>query len=52
MLGSPTMYIALLNHPDLDNMIYLVLKSVISGSAPLPVEVIKAIRKKNRSSYF
>ena len=33
------MYIGLLNHPNLKNMIYHPLNACISGSAPLPVEV-------------
>jgi long-chain acyl-CoA synthetase len=37
--GAPTMYIALLNHPDLARYDLSSIKVCISGSAPLPVEV-------------
>ncbi|MCZ0754824.1 long-chain-fatty-acid--CoA ligase [Anoxybacillus sp. J5B_2022] len=37
--GAPTMYIALLNHPNLVNYDLSSIKVCISGSAPLPVEV-------------
>lgn len=37
--GAPTMYIALLNHPDLDKYDLSSIKACISGSAPLPKEV-------------
>ncbi|RAK21311.1 long-chain acyl-CoA synthetase [Anoxybacillus vitaminiphilus] len=37
--GAPTIYIALLNHPDLKNYDLSSIKVCISGSAPLPVEV-------------
>jgi len=37
--GAPTMYIALLNHPNLANYDLSSIKVCISGSAPLPVEV-------------
>ncbi|WP_027409535.1 AMP-binding protein [Anoxybacteroides tepidamans] len=37
--GAPTMYIALLNHPNLSKYDLSSIKACISGSAPLPVEV-------------
>ncbi|MDT2045252.1 MULTISPECIES: long-chain-fatty-acid--CoA ligase [Bacillaceae] len=37
--GAPTIYIALLNHPDLSKYNLSSIDSCISGSAPLPVEV-------------
>src|SRR5690606_34327069 len=37
--GAPTMYIGLLNHPDLTKYDLSSIKCCISGSAPLPVEV-------------
>lgn len=37
--GAPTMYIGLLNHPDLHKYDLSSIDSCISGSAPLPVEV-------------
>ncbi|TXC90155.1 AMP-binding protein [Metabacillus litoralis] len=37
--GAPTIYIALLNHPDIQKYDLSSIKCCISGSAPLPVEV-------------
>ncbi|WP_336606263.1 AMP-binding protein [Fictibacillus marinisediminis] len=37
--GAPTMYIALLNHPDLMKYDLSSIQACISGSAPLPMEV-------------
>lgn len=37
--GAPTMYIGLLNHPDVEKYDLSSIKACISGSAPLPVEV-------------
>ncbi|WP_409289685.1 long-chain-fatty-acid--CoA ligase [Peribacillus sp. SCS-37] len=37
--GAPTMYIALLNHPDLARYDLSSITACISGSAPLPVDV-------------
>jgi long-chain acyl-CoA synthetase len=37
--GAPTIYIGLLNHPDLKKYNLSSIKACISGSAPLPVEV-------------
>ena len=37
--GAPTMYIGLLNHPDIEKYDLSSIKACLSGSAPLPVEV-------------
>nr|WP_106780256.1 long-chain-fatty-acid--CoA ligase [Lysinibacillus timonensis] len=37
--GAPTMYIGLLNHPDIGKYDLSSIKACISGSSPLPVEV-------------
>jgi long-chain acyl-CoA synthetase len=37
--GAPTIYIGLLNHPDIKNYDLSSIDSCISGSAPLPIEV-------------
>ena len=37
--GAPTMYIGLLNHPDLQKYDLSSIKACLSGSAPLPVEI-------------
>lgn len=37
--GAPTMYIGLLNHPDIGKYDLSSIEACISGSAPLPVEV-------------
>ncbi|WP_308216565.1 AMP-binding protein [Pseudalkalibacillus decolorationis] len=37
--GAPTMYIGLLNHPNIENFDLSSIRNCISGSAPLPVEV-------------
>lgn len=41
----PTMYIGMLNHPDLKNTDMSCIKGAFSGSAPLPVEVIHDFEK-------
>ncbi|WP_062355302.1 long-chain-fatty-acid--CoA ligase [Bacillus kwashiorkori] len=43
--GAPTMYIGLLNHPDLSKYDLSSIDSCISGSAPLPVEVQEQFEK-------
>lgn len=43
--GAPTMYIGLLNHPDIGNYDLSSIKACISGSAPLPVEVQQQFEK-------
>ena len=52
LLGSPTMYIALLNHPDLEQYDLSCFKICLSGSAPLPVEVIKSLEEKTGAHIF
>ncbi|HEU19724.1 MAG TPA: long-chain fatty acid--CoA ligase [Deltaproteobacteria bacterium] len=42
----PTMYIGMLNHPDLKKTDLTCLKGCFSGSAPLPVEVINEFEAK------
>ncbi|WP_042223289.1 long-chain-fatty-acid--CoA ligase [Oceanobacillus manasiensis] len=37
--GAPTIYIGLLNHPDLSNYDLSSIQACISGSAPLPIEI-------------
>jgi long-chain acyl-CoA synthetase len=37
--GAPTIYIGILNHPELNNYDLSSIKACISGSAPLPAEV-------------
>ena len=37
--GAPTMYIGLLNHPDIQKYDLSSIKACLSGSAPLPVEI-------------
>ncbi|MFA9557622.1 AMP-binding protein [Evansella sp. AB-rgal1] len=43
--GAPTMYIGLLNHPDIGKYDLSSIKACISGSAPLPVEVQQQFEK-------
>ncbi|WP_430509605.1 long-chain-fatty-acid--CoA ligase [Gottfriedia solisilvae] len=43
--GAPTMYIALLNHPDLSKTDISCIHSCLSGSAALPVEVQEQFEK-------
>jgi len=42
----PTMYIGMLNHPDLKKTDMSCIKGAFSGSAPLPVEVIQEFQKQ------
>lgn len=43
--GAPTMYIGILNHPELSKYDLSSIDSCISGSAPLPVEVQEQFEK-------
>jgi long-chain acyl-CoA synthetase len=43
--GVPRMYISFVNHPDIEKYKLNCLKTCSSGSAPLPVEVIKRFEK-------
>ena len=42
----PTMYIGILNHPDIDKVDMTSIKGCFSGSAPLPVEVIREFERR------
>jgi len=42
----PTMYIGMLNHSGIDQVDMTSIKGCFSGSAPLPIEVIKAFEEK------
>jgi long-chain acyl-CoA synthetase len=42
----PAMYIGMLNHPDFQKLDLSCIERLMSGSAPLPVEVIKAYEAK------
>lgn len=42
----PTMYIGMLNHPNIEKTDMTSIKGCFSGSAPLPVEIIKDFEKK------
>ena len=44
--GVPTMYIALLDHPDLDQYDVSSLRVGISGGAPIPAEVLDAFERR------
>ena len=44
--GVPTMYLALLNHPEAGRYDLGALRHCVSGGAPLPVEVIRAFEKR------
>ena len=45
----PTMFIGLLNHPQIEQADLTSIKGCFSGSAPLPVEVIKDFEKRTGS---
>ena len=42
----PTMYIGMLSHPDINSVDMTSIKGCFSGSAPLPIEVIKEFEEK------
>jgi len=44
--GAPTIYIGLMNHPDISKYDLSSIKGAISGSAPLPVDVIEKFEEK------
>ncbi|TMW71652.1 AMP-binding protein [Alteribacter natronophilus] len=48
--GAPTMYIGLLNHPDIEKYDLSSIKCCLSGSAPLPVEVQNSFEKVTKGS--
>jgi long-chain acyl-CoA synthetase len=43
--GAPTIYVAIINHPDVQKYDLKSIKACISGSAPLPVEVQKTFEE-------
>ncbi|MCP3943846.1 MAG: long-chain fatty acid--CoA ligase [Desulfobacteraceae bacterium] len=45
----PTMYIGMLDHPDMENTDLTSIKGCFSGSAPLPVDIINNFQKKTGS---
>src|SRR5699024_11863130 len=48
--GAPTIYIGLLNHPNLNKYDLSSIKASISGSAPLPVEVPEQFERVTEGS--
>ena len=46
MGGAPPIYVALLQHPDIDKRDLSTVKSISSGAAPLPVEVLEALNRR------
>lgn len=42
----PTMYIGMLQHPDIDKVDLTSIEACISGSAPIPVEIIKEFEER------
>jgi long-chain acyl-CoA synthetase len=42
----PTMYIGMLNHPDIEKTDLTSIKGCFSGSAPLPIEIIRNFEEK------
>ncbi len=51
-LGSPTMYIAILNDPELGKYDLSCFKICLSGSSPLPIKVIKDLEEKTGAHIF
>ncbi|MFC1813579.1 long-chain fatty acid--CoA ligase [Thermodesulfobacteriota bacterium] len=45
----PTMYIGMLNHPDIKKTDMTSIKGCFSGSAPLPIEVIRDFEEKTKA---
>jgi len=48
--GTPTMYVGVINHPDVSSYNLTSIHSCISGSAPLPVEVKKTFEELTGAS--
>ncbi|MDQ1695133.1 MAG: long-chain acyl-CoA synthetase, partial [Frankiaceae bacterium] len=46
MGGAPPIYVALLQHPDIDKRDLSSVLSISSGAAPLPVEILEALRQR------
>jgi len=46
MGGAPPIYVALLQHPDIDKRDLSSVLSISSGAAPLPVEVLESLKRR------
>jgi long-chain acyl-CoA synthetase len=46
MGGAPPIYVALLQHPDIDKRDLSSVLSISSGAAPLPVEILEALNER------
>jgi long-chain acyl-CoA synthetase len=46
MGGAPPIYVALLQHPDIDKRDLSSVRSISSGAAPLPVEILEALKQR------
>jgi long-chain acyl-CoA synthetase len=46
MGGAPPIYVALLQHPDIDKRDLSSVLAIASGAAPLPVEVLEALKER------
>ena len=46
MGGAPPIYVALLQHPDIDKRDLSSVTAISSGAAPLPVEVLEALNRR------
>jgi long-chain acyl-CoA synthetase len=46
MGGAPPIYVALLQHPDIDKRDLSSVLSISSGAAPLPVEILEALKER------
>jgi long-chain acyl-CoA synthetase len=46
MSGAPPIYVALLQHPDIDKRDLSSVRGISSGAAPLPVEIIDALNRR------
>jgi long-chain acyl-CoA synthetase len=46
MGGAPPIYVALLQHPDIDKRDLSSVLSISSGAAPLPVDVLEALKQR------
>jgi long-chain acyl-CoA synthetase len=46
MGGAPPIYVALLQHPDIDKRDLSSVRGISSGAAPLPVEVLEALNNR------
>jgi long-chain acyl-CoA synthetase len=46
MGGAPPIYVALLQHPDIDKRDLSSVRAISSGAAPLPVEILEALKQR------